>query len=335
MLGVADKAQVIELFETVMAGAIADALRLLEEQYNGGADPAQVLQELAEFTHLVTRIKVAPDTARSTALTPEESRRGQSAAERLSLPALSRAWQILSKGIEELRGTQTPLAAADMVLVRLAHAAALPTPDEALRRLGFGLGSTAPVPAAQAPSLQAPALQPAPRNNGSSRATQAAAAAPAPPTSQPARAPNAVSIPDFPALVALAAEKRDMLLKIALESQLRLVRFELGRLEFELAPGGDATLANTIMQRLQSWTGERWIVSVVKAGGAPTLTEQREAKERERRSGLEADPLIASVLAHFPGAQIVAVRGKDSGAVSAQAVDAEVDYDDGLDSYDD
>jgi DNA polymerase-3 subunit gamma/tau len=126
-----------------------------------------------------------------------------------------------------------------------------------------------------------------------------------------------------------------MLLKIALESQLRLVRFELGRLEFELAPGGDATLANTIMQRLQSWTGERWIVSVVKAGGAPTLTEQREAKERERRSGLEADPLIASVLAHFPGAQIVAVRGKDSGAVSAQAVDAEVDYDDGLDSYDD
>ena len=335
MLGVADKAQVIELFETVMAGAIADALRLLEEQYNGGADPAQVLQELAEFTHLVTRIKVAPDTARSTALTPEESRRGQSAAERLSLPALSRAWQILSKGIEELRGTQTPLAAADMVLVRLAHAAALPTPDEALRRLGFGLGSTAPVPAAQAPSLQAPALQPAPRNNGSSRATQAAAAAPAPPTSQPARAPNALSIPDFPALVALAAEKRDMLLKIALESQLRLVRFELGRLEFELAPGGDATLANTIMQRLQSWTGERWIVSVVKAGGAPTLTEQREAKERERRSGLEADPLIASVLAHFPGAQIVAVRGKDSGAVSAQAVDAEVDYDDGLDSYDD
>ena len=335
MLGVADKAQVIELFETVMAGAIADALRLLEEQYNGGADPAQVLQELAEFTHLVTRIKVAPDTARSTALTPEESRRGQSAAERLSLPALSRAWQILSKGIEELRGTQTPLAAADMVLVRLAHAAALPTPDEALRRLGFGSGSTAPVPAAQAPSLQAPALQPAPRNNGSSRATQAAAAAPAPPTSQPARAPNAVSIPDFPALVALAAEKRDMLLKIALESQLRLVRFELGRLEFELAPGGDATLANTIMQRLQSWTGERWIVSVVKAGGAPTLTEQREAKERERRSGLEADPLIASVLAHFPGAQIVAVRGKDSGAVSAQAVDAEVDYDDGLNSYDD
>src|SRR5208283_557638 len=103
MLGVADRACVIELFEAVMAGRIADALQLFEDQYNAGADPAQMLTELAEFTHLVTRIKVAPQTAQSSALTPEESRRGAALAQELSLPALSRAWQILAKGIEELR----------------------------------------------------------------------------------------------------------------------------------------------------------------------------------------------------------------------------------------
>ena len=140
MLGVADKARVVDLFEAAMAGEIAAALGLLEDQYNGGADPARVILELAEFAHLVTRMKVAPDTADSSALTPEESRRGRALAERLSIPVLSRAWQILSKGVEELRGSEMPLAAADMVLVRLAHAADLPTLDEALRRLGQGAG---------------------------------------------------------------------------------------------------------------------------------------------------------------------------------------------------
>ncbi len=340
MLGVADKAQVIDLFEAAMSGSIADALRMLEEQYNGGADPAQVVQELAEFTHLVTRIKVAPDTASSTALTPEESRRGQGAAERLSLPVLSRAWQILSKGVDELRGSQMPLAAADMVLVRLTHAAELPTPDEALRRLGFGPAQAASAISSPTPASRGPALQAAPRSSGSSAQVARATAAPAPrapPASDSLAAPASknLEIPDFPALVALAAEKRDMLLKIALESQVRLVRFEPGRVEFELAPSGSASLAQTLMQRLQLWTGERWMVSVVKAGGQPTLAEQRDEKERERRSGLEADPVIASVLAHFPGAQIIAVRGKDAGVGSAPLVEAEVGYADGIEPDDD
>ncbi len=111
-----------------------------------------------------------------------------------------------------------------------------------------------------------------------------------------------------------------MRLKIGLESEVRLVRFEHGRIEFELAPGGARELASTLMQRLQAWTGERWMVSVVASGGAPTLKEQRDAEERKRRSSLESDPLVASVLARFPGAQIVAVRGRDEGAASAETL---------------
>jgi DNA polymerase-3 subunit gamma/tau len=330
MLGVADKARVVDLFEAAMAGEIARALGLLDDQYNGGADPAQIILELAEFTHLVTRIKVAPDTAGSSALTPEESRRGQALAERLSVPVLSRAWQILAKGVEELRGSQMPLAAADMILVRLAHAAELPTLDEALRRLGQGAGSGTTPTASGAPA------QPS-RGPALSSSTRGGAPALVParePAASPTPAPAGVAIADFPALVALAGEKRDIALKIALEREVRLVRFEPGRLEFELAPGGSAQLAQNLMQRLQLWTGRRWMVSLVASGGRPTLAEQRETAKRERLGGLEADPVVASVLARFPGAQIVAVRGKDVDAGAAPP-DAEIGYNDATDPDED
>jgi len=326
MLGVADKARVIDLFEAAMAGDVAKAIGILEDQYNGGADPAQVLLELAEFTHLATRLKLAPETAQSAALTPEEKRRGEDAATRLSVPALTRAWQILMKGVEELRGSQRPLAAADMVLVRLAYAADMPSPAEALRRLGFG--ESAAKADSSPPSTQgAGTASPAPPARGG----QALAPAPRPPAPRPSAAPASQTVLEsFDALVALAAQKRDMRLKIGLESEVRLVRFEPGRIEFELAPGGARELASTLMQRLQAWTGERWMVSVVASGGAPTLKEQREAQEHKRRSSLESDPLVASVLAHFPGAQIVAVRGRDEGATSEETL-----YDDATPIEDD
>jgi len=316
MLGVADKARVIDLFEATMAGDVATAIALLEDQYNGGADPAQALIEMAEFAHLATRFKLAPETAESAALTPEEKRRGQAAAEKLSIPALTRAWQILMKGVEELRASQRPLQAADMVLVRLAYAADLPTPGEALKQLlsgagAPGAGGASPTaggsPRAGAPTPAAPRLAAtsAPR---AQMAAQPAVAAPAP------VAPT-TGIASFEALVALAEEKRDMRLKLALDSDVRLVRFEPGRIEFELAPGGARDLASTLIQKLQAWTNERWVVSIVAAGGGPTLKEQRAEKEQARRSSLEADPMVAAVMAHFPGAQIVAVRGReDSGA---------------------
>ncbi len=324
MLGVADKARVIDLFDAVMSGKIAQALAQLEDQYNAGADPAQILLELAEFTHLATRIKVAPDTAESSALTPQERRRGMEAAERLSIPALSRAWQILSKGVEELRGAERPLAAADMVLVRLAYAADLPPLDEALRMLRQGGARPAAPSPAPGGGGAAPRMTLAASNSGALRAAPS-------PRAEPAA--GRVTLTNFEALLALAGEKRDMRLKLALEAEVRLARFEPGCIEFELAPGGSPALAQTLTQRLQDWTGERWMVAVVTSGGQPTLREQREAKERERRSGLEADPLIAKVLAHFPGAQIIAVRSKEPEPVAGPG--GETHYDDAFEPEED
>src|SRR6202041_4211779 len=174
MLGLADRTRVIDLFEALMRADIARALKELHDQYDSGADPAMVLGDLAEFTHFVTRVKVVPALADDVSLTEAERTRGRGFAAKLSMRVLARTWQMLLKGIEEVAAAGRPLAAAEMVLVRIAYAADLPTPDEAIRLLadssgGNGAGSTV---AAQAPARPEPQL----RSEGSRGAMRAALA---------------------------------------------------------------------------------------------------------------------------------------------------------------
>jgi DNA polymerase-3 subunit gamma/tau len=297
MLGLADRARIIDLFERVMSGDMPAALALVKEQHDTGADPAQVLSELAEFTHVITKLKLAPGAPKDASLTEEEQRRGTEFAAKLSIPVLTRTWQILLKGLQEVREAPRPLAAADMVLVRIAYAADLPTPGDALRQLASAPAET-----------RSTSTSSTPRGRGPGAAALAFASAPAPqPSPQIAAAPR-VRLESFDALVALAAQNRDIQIKTALERDVRLVRFEEGSLEFALAPGASPGLAQTLMRKLQDWTGMRWMVAISSAPGAPTLREQAEAKEQERRIGVQADPLVRSVLERFPGAEIVAVR---------------------------
>src|SRR5579862_5257514 len=136
MLGLADRVRVVDLFEALMKGDVAGALKELREQYDIGADPGVVLSDLAEFTHFVTRVKVVPSVADDVSLSEAERVRGRAFATQLSMRVLSRAWQMLLKGIGEVQAAGRPVAAAEMVLVRIAYAADLPTPDELIRSLG-------------------------------------------------------------------------------------------------------------------------------------------------------------------------------------------------------
>ena len=108
--------------------------------------------------------------------------------------------------------------------------------------------------------------------------------------------------------MALAGRHRDIQMKLALERDVRLVRFEPGRIEFSTAPGASPQLAQTLARRLQEWTGSRWMVALSSAPGAPSLKEQEHAKANEVLSGVRAEPLVQSVLAAFPGAEIAGVR---------------------------
>jgi DNA polymerase III subunit gamma/tau len=138
MLGLSDRARIVDLFEMVLKGEVADALKELRDQYDSGADPAIILSDLAEFTHFVTRVKLVPSVADDLSLSEAERIRGKAFATQLSMRILSRTWQMLLKGLTEVQQAARPIAAAEMLLVRIAYAADLPTPDEAIRSLGNG-----------------------------------------------------------------------------------------------------------------------------------------------------------------------------------------------------
>jgi DNA polymerase III subunit gamma/tau len=317
MLGLADKTRVIDLFDAVMRGDLPRAIENLQQQYDEGADPAQVLMEVAEFVHLVTRAKITPD-ASFAATPPEEAKAARDYAPQLGMSVLNRAWQILMKGISETRESARPLAAADMVLVRLAYAADLPTPDEALRKLGFGApeGGSSAGGSAPSPGRSAPTMSSAPRANyssdGGGRATvMQAAPAQGLPAAEAAPRTTFARLED---VIARAAAERDIQLKIMLERDVRLVRFEQGQVEFSLVPGGSTHLPQVLMRRLQEWTGERWIVALSSREGHPSIGERRAEEERERQRGVAADPLVRAVMERFPGAEIVSVRNPEIAA---------------------
>ena len=296
MLGLADRARVIDLFEQVMKGDIASALTGLKALYDQGADPLSTVTDLADFVHLVTRLKLVPDAAKDPALTGEERTRGQAFAGALGLPILTRAWQMLLRGLGDIKESPRPLAAAEMVLVRLAYAADLPTPDEAIRQLSMGGGGTA-------------GAGPTPNGTGGGGGARAALAiAPlARPAIIAAAQPAASAAPrlaSFADVVALAAANRDITLKVALERDVRLVHFEDGKIEFESAPGASPTLAATLMKKLADWTGARWMVAVTASGGAASLKEQAEAAAETERTDVAANPLVAQVLTLFPGSTL-------------------------------
>ena len=258
-----------------------------------GADPAVILSDLATFSHVVTRLKLIPDAAKDPVLSEAERHRGLEFARSLSVRSLSRAWQILLKGIPEVQASNRPVAAAEMVLVRLAYAADLPTPDEALRALKEG-GAPAGQASASAPSR--PAAPSSPERWRLPRRSHNRSQNLPPLRMQLPSSGFAVS--RMPA--AMAGEQREVVLKRALERDVHLVRFEEGHIEFSLAEGASRTVANDLSRALQQWTGQRWMVAVSSDAGAQTLHHQAVSAERQRKEGAANHPLVQAVLAKFP-----------------------------------
>ena len=324
MLGLADRTRIIELFDALMRADVAAALKELRDQYDSGADPAMVLGDLAEFTHFVTRVKIVPALADDVSLTEAERIRGRVFAAKLSMRILARNWQMLLKGIAEVEAAGRPIDAAEMALVRIAYAADLPTPDEVIRTLGDTRRGENSAHITGAPELRAQTRSEQARPDqarqevsarGSRRPVTAAAPMPAlaVPTETPVETPSTNgerirALKSFEDLIGLAAEKRDLSIKSALERDVRLVRFEDGTLEIALEAGARKTLIGELSKKLTVWTGRRWMVAVSAEAGSPSLRAQAEMRKAEMKDGARADPLVQAVMERFPGAEIVDVR---------------------------
>ncbi len=312
MLGLADAGAVYDLFETLMRGDVPATLEQFGNIYDAGADPLVVLQDLLNLCHWLTRLRVAPDAAAEEAVADDELARSKDLAAKLSVAALSRAWQILLKGVGEVQTAPAAKAAADMVLIRLAYTADLPPPGDLVKKL---MSETADAPAGTAP---VPQTQSAP--------TQAQAAPP-PAAAQPtAPAETAAEEPpkDFRKLVEAFAARREAQLRNQLYHNVRLVRYEPGRLEFqpeELAP---QDLSGRLLKCLREWFGQRWQVSVSHSPDAAlTLAEQDRLEHEQQVSSAREHPVVQAALAAFPGAQITRVTSKFEGVSEDQIADVD------------
>ena len=362
MLGLADRARVLDLFDLVMKGRAADALQELADQYADGADPLSVLRDLADITHRVSVMQITPQAAHDPTLSPDERTRGQALAAALPMRALTRMWQMILKALEEVAVAPDAMMAAEMAIIRLTHVADLPSPDELVRALcqtapAEGGGPAAPTrPAGVAHPVSAraqvlpgtahtaPAPSPGPRpaadpatgapgdsvggGGDGGRASHPPAADPpqeapaggdAPAHAQTPPAASAPAYSAFSTVIALIREKRDVQLLVHVEKYTRLAKYAPGRIEFEPAPGAPPDLAPRLESFLQRWTGFRWMVSVVSAGGAPTIEEARAAREAALARQTRDHPMMAAVLEIFPDARVVDIRTPGALAQRAQS----------------
>ena len=342
MLGLADRSRIVELFELVAKGDISGALASFRQQYDAGANPSVVLTDLADFTHLVTRLKFVPDATNDPALSEAERRRGAEFADVLSVPVLSRLWQMLLKGITETEQSSRPVSACEMVLIRLTHAANLPSPGEAVKRLDAMMAASAnaapsngaeagngPQSSGHAPMQGGGASGSSPNEPGMSggapvrmssgsgstamlRSVEASAQfhenQPLPAAKTKPVAVPTVRIGSLSELADLASEHRDVKLKAMIRKYLRPVKIEPGRLEIGLHKDAPKSLVGELDGKLKKWTGTRWIIAISREEGGQTLEEMQNAHREELVSDASQDPDVAAILKQFPGARIRDVR---------------------------
>ena len=287
MLGLADRTQTISLFESLMGGRTPEALESFRQLYGFGADPVQVVNDLLEHCHAASVSKMLGPAA--TRLPNDQAQRLAALGASISAGSLSRVWSMLLKAHEEVRRAPNPADAVEMAIVRLAYAADLPGPEEALKKLQSG------EPMGSGPGTSAP------RGGGGGASAQIAARPGA----------QAETLPDpqtFDQTVALIGEKRDIGLQMDVQRYVRLIAFKPGAITFEPVPGAPHDLARRLASRLKDWTGRTWLIAANGQGGGETLIERDRREKDVARQAILDDPFVRAVMQTFPGAELGEVR---------------------------
>ena len=321
------------------------ALGQLADQYDSGADPAQVVEDLLELVHWLTRIKVTPAAAEAPGVPEMERTRGQEMAGGLTMAALTRAWQMLLKGLGEVRSAPSALQAAEMILVRLMYGLELPSPADALKKLQ----DAPPTPQPSAPQAGAPTSgggastsggggsvnAQGSSHSGGPTVTHGPTMSGANAAQQPQTHPlsmSEVELPDpltFEHVVALTESLGEMILHANLISNVHLVSFQPGKIEYHPGDHAPQDLAQRLTKFLSDHTARRWVVTVSNQAGQPTLIQQKDAAAAGERAEAARDPLVRAVLEAFPGAEVTAVKDtiQDVAPLPAPPEDMDADMD--------
>jgi len=308
MLGLADRGRVLDLFEAIMRGDASAALAELGAQYSDGADPMAIMRDLAEITHWISVVKITPDAADDPTVSPDERARGATLSEQLAMRVLTRMWQMLLKALDEVAQAPNSMMAAEMAIIRLTHVADLPSPEELVKKLQNS--SPPPVP----PSGGTSGTRTGIVTNAQSNAAVTTAPTGGPTASLGSAQPVTETVSalahyaTFDAVVDLVRSQRDVKLLVEVESCIRLVSYQPGRIEFTPTSDAPSDLSQRLGGALQRWTGARWAIILSNTGTATTIAEDRTAAEDAIKAEAQQHPLMQAAMASFPNAKIIDIR---------------------------
>jgi len=303
MLGLVNRSRSLDLIEFVMSGEITRALEILDSDYAKGGDPFLILHDLLEVIHSLVRIKVVSQTADSALVSDENVDRSRDISKRLSMASLTRAWQMLLKGVGELQSAPSPIKAAEMILIRMAYLAELPSPVDAVKSINGvsdrGLESSSPIPG---------------EHTGGSQNSQIQLASPAQIKEEvfantKIREHGLASPNSFEEVIALADQMNERILRANLINNVHLIRFEPGNIVFNPGKNMPREFSQDLTRFLNDYTDSRWMVTMsLDEQGSETFQQREEAEEISQLREIKNIPFVRSVFEIFPGAEISNVK---------------------------
>ena len=329
MLGQAGRGQSLDMVSMALAGDAAGAMERLSQAVGRGAEPLMVINDMLDLLHMATRLAAGGHLDDA----PEGERDQLTAlAENAGVAKLGRAWQITLKGHGEVLASPNPHAAADMVLIRLAHVAPMPTPADLVKKLeqippnaisgGMSGGMTrhestsrpAPssTPAAEAASDPDPEPEPAPASIVAPDPQPEPEPMASPPIEQMPQAQKPLAMPnDLNALVTLFENEGELILANQIRLHLKIVRFDEGIIDYDQSSQiAENTIAD-INRLLHQWTSVRWVITPTEATGGRTLDERDQDQKQAEIAAISTHPLVAATLERFPEATITSISAID------------------------
>ncbi len=301
ILGLVSRENSFDLFEFVMSGNIVGALEQLDNDYANGADPLLILQDLLDVIHWLTRIKVTPQIADGSSVPELDAQRGKAITALTSMAALTRAWQMLLKGLNEAQISSSPIHTAEMILIRLAYLADLPTPVEAIKKMNTETNQE--ISGTNSSYIKGSGNSPVSK-------TQSAAILKVEPKSSIETDGGVITDPEtFDDVVKLADKMNERILRANLINNVHLVRFKPGAIVFQPGENLPREFVQELTRFLNDATSRRWVITVsLDEQGAETYQQREDAIEVARFEAVTETPFVQSVLEVFPGAEIDAVR---------------------------
>lgn len=289
MIGLADRSQTFELFEKLVLGDTKETIIKLQEQYKNGANPTTLLQDLINITHLLAKTKLVPSFVNDPSLSEAEKELCQRLGAKVSIAVLSKMWQMMIKGLGELQVAPVQIDALEMILIRIAYSASLPTPYELLNDVKKNSNLSLSRPAAAATSAPAPVFREAPA---------------AEPDSELSDTPKFQAFDRLTDLVNYLEQKKMPLAEYALKNDVSVSEFSNGFIKMTVSEKIHPDFILNLHKILTEATGLTWKIELSRGALGFTLADLERAAEEEEKRNIMEYPLVKAIMAEFKGAKI-------------------------------